>query len=62
MWDSVDAQDVPVLGDHFEFFRCVAPVCDDLALQETDTVVNMDKVHEKHDSMEKSMQTHLHVR
>lgn len=62
VWDSVDAQDVPIFSDHFEFFSWVAPVSDDLTLQETNIMVNMGKVHEKHDSMEKSMETHLHVR
>lgn len=62
MWDSVDAQDVLILSDHFKFFSWVAPVSDDLTLQETNIMVNMGKVHEKHDSMEKSMETHLHVR
>lgn len=62
MWDTVDAQDVSVLGDHFKFFSWVAPVSDDLTLQETNTTGNMGKVHEKHDSMEKSMEAQLHVR
>lgn len=62
LWDSVDAQYVPILGDHFKFFSWVAPVSDDLTLQETNTVVNMGKVHKKHDSMEKSMETYLYLR
>ncbi len=40
MWDSVDAQNVLILSDHFKFFSWVAPMSDDLTLQETNTTVS----------------------